>query len=212
MRGMNPPCGLRERKKARTRDTIVAAAVDLFEQKGYDATTVDEIAEAADVSPRTFFRYFDSKVDVIMGAKVGPSDDGGREDLGVLLATRPPEEGPVEATRQVLREALVGTLSEDPQLVRQMRVMLGTPSLQALAREHFNEHHDDMAADFAQRMGVPADDLRAHVVASAVGNTMWTVVSRWVADRTGPETLLQMLDDAFHMLSAGLDQPLPGRT
>jgi AcrR family transcriptional regulator len=206
---MNPPCGLRERKKARTRDAIVAAAVDLFEQKGYDATTVDEIAEAADVSPRTFFRYFDSKVDVIMGAKLGPGDDGGRDDLGVLLATRPPEEGPVEATRQVLREALVGALTDDAQLARRMRIMLGTPSLQALAREHFDENHDDMVADFAERMGVADDDLRAHVVASAVGNAMWTVVSRWVATDTDPQVLMHMLDQAFHMLSAGLDQPPP---
>ena len=211
MGSMNPPCGLRERKKARTRDAIVAAAVEMFEEKGYDATTVDEIAEAADVSPRTFFRYFDSKVDVVMGDKGRPGEAGDRDDFGKLLATRPPEEGPVEATRQVLREALVGALADDALMVRQMRIMLGTPSLQAIAREHFNEHHDDMAADFAVRMGLAKDDLIAHVVASAVGNTMWTVVSRWVADSGDPAALSEMLDSAFRLLATGLDQrPAPG--
>jgi AcrR family transcriptional regulator len=209
MGGMDKPCGLRERKKARTRDAIAAAAVDLFESKGYDATTVDEIAEAADVSPRTFFRYYDSKVDVVMGRKGGP--DGEDDDLALRLGTRPPEEGPVEATRQVLREELVGALTADPLLVRQIRIMLGTPSLQAIAREHFNEHHDDMAADFAARMGVAEGDYRAHIVASAVSNTMWTVVAHWVAEGGDGPTLVAMLDEAFTLLAGGLDQPVTGR-
>lgn len=204
---MDKPCGLRERKKARTRDAIAAAAVDLFESKGYDATTVDEIAKAADVSPRTFFRYFDSKVEVIMGRK---GLDGEDDDLAVRLGTRPPDEGPVEATRQVLREELVGALTADPLLVRQIRIMLGTPSLQAIAREHFNEHHDDMAADFAARMGVEEGDYRAHIVASAVGNTMWTVVAHWVADGGDGQTLVAMLDEAFTLLATGLDQSVVG--
>jgi AcrR family transcriptional regulator len=209
MGGMDKPCGLRERKKARTRDAIAAAAVDLFESKGYDATTVDEIAEAADVSPRTFFRYYDSKVDVVMGRKGDP--DGEDDDLALRLGTRPPEEGPVEATRQVLREELVGALTADPLLVRQIRIMLGTPSLQAIAREHFNEHHDDMAADFAARMGVAEGDYRAHIVASAVSNTMWTVVAHWVAEGGDGPTLVAMLDEAFTLLAGGLDQPVTGR-
>lgn len=205
MRRMEKQCGLRERKKARTRDAIAAAAIDLFERKGYDATTVDEIAEAADVSPRTFFRYFDSKVDVIMGRKTGPGGDPD-DDLAFRLGTRPPEEGPVEATRQVLREELVGALTEDPLMVRQIRLMLGTPSLQPIAREHFNEHHDEMAADFAARMGVPEDDYRAHVVAAAVSNTMWTVVARWVVDGGDGQKLVGMLDEAFELLANGLDE------
>src|ERR671911_220241 len=87
--GCGPP-GLRERKKARTHEAIVDAALDLFERKGYEATTVEDIAAAADVSPRTFFRYFDSKVDLIL-AKNHETNVG----LGALLAERPAGEGPV---------------------------------------------------------------------------------------------------------------------
>ena len=204
MKSMTQGCGvpgLRERKKAQTREAIVAAALELFERKGYDATTIEEIAEAADVSPRTFFRYFDSKVDVVMGEK----DESG--DFGDQLSDRPPEEGPVEATRQVLRSTLGAIVAADPMFVRQMRVMIGTPSLQAMAREHFNEHNEEMVVDFAARMGVAKDDLRAHIVASAVGNAIWTVVSRWVAEDGSTDTLLTMLDDACHLLSTGIDQP-----
>jgi AcrR family transcriptional regulator len=204
MKSMTQGCGvpgLRERKKAQTREAIVAAALELFERKGYDATTIEEIAEAADVSPRTFFRYFDSKVDVVMGEK----DESG--DFGDQLSDRPPEEGPVEATRQVLRSTLGAIVAADPTFVRQMRVMIGTPSLQAMAREHFNEHNEEMVVDFAARMGVAKDDLRAHIVASAVGNAIWTVVSRWVAEDGSTDTLLTMLDDACHLLSTGIDQP-----
>ena len=72
-----PVHGLRERKKARTRSAIELAAVDLFEQKGYEATTVEEIAAIADVSPTTFFRYFPTKADLLL------SDHGQR--LGALF-------------------------------------------------------------------------------------------------------------------------------
>jgi AcrR family transcriptional regulator len=195
--------GLRERKKAQTRQAILAAALELFERKGYESTTIEEIAEAADVSPRTFFRYFDSKVDVVMNRKDDPDDDfGGR------LSDRPPEEGPVEATRQVIRTTLGAVVAEDPAFVRQIRVMLGTPSLQAIAREHFNEHQDDMAADYADRMGIAKDDLRAHVVASVVGNIIWTVVSRWVAENGSPDDLITMIDEACDLLATGIDRPV----
>lgn len=191
---------LRERKKAQTREAIIAAAIDLFERKGYDATTIDEIAEAADVSPRTFFRYFDSKVEVIMEHKEDPSDD-----LGTRLAERPAEESPIEAMCNVMCEALGQMVEENPLFVRQMRVMLGTPSLHALAREHFNEHEAEFVDEIARRLDLPQDDLRVHVIASALSNTIWTVVSRWVAESGSPERLLEMIEDSCRLLSSGLD-------
>jgi AcrR family transcriptional regulator len=192
--------GLRERKKQQTRDAIVAAAIDLFERQGYDATTVEEIAEAADISPRTFFRYFDSKVEVIMDKQERDTDDfAGR------LADRPAAEGPVEAMRQVISAELGQVVEENPLFVRQMRLMLRTPSLHALAREHFHEHEAEIVRDVAKRLDLPEDDLRVHVIAAALGNTIWAVVGRWVGEDAPPERLLDMLNEACTLLSNGLD-------
>ena len=94
--------GLRERKKARTREAIIDAALDLFGRKGFDATTIEDIAAAADVSPRTFFRYFDSKVDLVMAHNEAHGDK-----IAPLIAARPASEGPLEALRQVMHQMLL---------------------------------------------------------------------------------------------------------
>jgi AcrR family transcriptional regulator len=196
------PClalGLRERKKARTREAIIDAALDLFERNGFEATTIEDIAAAADVSPRTFFRYFDSKVDLVMAR-----NSAKEKDLTPLILARPAEEAPLEAMRQVICDVLCARL-EDTSVVREFHVVMTTPSLRALAREHFYEHVDDVAHAFALRMGADENDLRAHVLAGAVTAAIWTVVDRWVADGAVSNRLLPMLDDAFALLSSGLD-------
>src|SRR5258706_12317328 len=88
--------GLRERKKERTREALEAAALDLFERKGFDHTTVEEIADACDVSRRTFFRYFSSKEDAFSG------DHSVKTALlASLLAARPEDEPALESIRTV---------------------------------------------------------------------------------------------------------------
>jgi len=193
--------GLRERKKAQTYDAIMGAALDLFERKGYDTTTVEDIADAANVSPRTFFRYFDAKVDVVMHSK-------DRDDLGLdaYLVQRPAGEGPVEAMRHVMRDVLGPVFLGDEVMNRQIRLMLSTPSLRAMAREHFNEHEDELAEAFAQRLGVDESDLRPHVIAAAVGTTLWTAVNRWVATDGATGDLIEMIDAGLAMLADGLDR------
>jgi AcrR family transcriptional regulator len=193
--------GLRERKKAQTYDAIMGAALDLFERNGYDATTVEEIADAANVSPRTFFRYFDAKVDVVMHNK--EHDDLGLDDY---LALRPASEGPVEAMRHVFREVIGPIFLGDEVTNRQIRLMLSTPSLRAMAREHFNEHEDELAEVFAKRLCVDASALRPHVIAAAVGTTLWTAVNRWVATEGDTGDLIEMIDEGLAMLGDGLDR------
>src|SRR5690242_19094138 len=89
--------GLRERKKLRTREQITEAAIGLFAKRGFDGTTVDDIAAAADVSRRTFFRYFARKEDVILAWKRETANE-----LRDALAARPPEEAPLEAVQGAL--------------------------------------------------------------------------------------------------------------
>ena len=191
------PVGLRERKKARTREAIIDAAVALFEQEGYDETTVQQIAAAAEVSERTFFRYFDSKLDVVMGLKEQA------EDVAALVADRPAQESPLEAMRQVVRQKMSDVLASEDVVVRQLRILMGTPSLRSFAYEHFNEHRDELAAAFAQRLRVPVTDLTPQVTATAVGGTLWTVIDRWVEEGSPTERLIPLVDEAFDLLERG---------
>src|SRR3984957_1002089 len=97
--GPDRPCGLRERKEARTRASIREHALRLFREQGYHATTVEQIAAAAEVSPSTFFRYFPTKEDVVL-----------QDDMEPLLAEaiehQPPELGVVAAVRASLRTVI----------------------------------------------------------------------------------------------------------
>ena len=190
---------LRERKKARTREAIIGAALTLFEQKGYDATTLDDIAAAADVSTRTFFRYFESKLDLVMARR-----DTKHEDLGPQLAARPAEEPILDAMRAVLRAELDEQLA-DPLVLREFQVMLTTPSLRNLARDHFYEEEATIIEAVAMRLGLAEDDLRAHIIASMIAGALWSTVNRWVAEGAEIDRLWPMLDDAFNVLGAGLD-------
>jgi AcrR family transcriptional regulator len=190
--------GLRERKKARTREAIIDAALDLFERNGYDDTTIEDIAAAAEVSPRTFFRYFDSKLELIMVRA-----DSKHDDLGPALAARPPEEGLLEAIRQVLKTQLDTQLA-DPLVLREFQVMLSTPSLRNMAREHFYDEEAGIARAVAGRLGLDEDDLSVHVISGMIASALWSTVNRWVAEGADVDRLWPMLDEAFGIMAAGL--------
>src|SRR5262245_40919459 len=192
---------LRERKKARTREAIIDAALDLFERNGYDNTTVEDIAAAAEVSPRTFFRYFDSKLDLVMTRTDSHSDD-----FGPLLADRPPGEGLLEALRAVLLSQLDAQM-EDPLVLREFQVMLGTPSLRNMAREHFYEEEAGLVQGVAAHLGLDEDDLSAHVIGSMIAGALWATVNRWVAEGADRDRIMPMLDEAFAVLAKGIDEP-----
>jgi len=197
---MKKLAGLRERNKARTRDEIIEAALDLFEARGYDATTVEDIAEAAGVSPRTFFRYFDGKLEVVMAAKFG--DDRDKLDFTELLVARPADEPPLVALRQVLAVPLEALRGGDL-AIRQYRLMMGTPSLRALSLEHFTEHEAELIRGFAARLGVGQDDLRARMLGSATCAALRTVVESWLESGADPDQLEGDLDRALGMLEDG---------
>jgi AcrR family transcriptional regulator len=192
--------GLRERKKQRTREAIVDAALDLFERQGFDATTVEDIAAAAEVSPRTFFRYFDSKLDVVM------SHNKAEDPPFAALAHIAPGKGPISATRELIGEMLDQVASGDnPSAVRELKVAMTTPSLRPLALEHFHQHQDELAQAYAARLGLEPDALKPRLLAGVVATTMWAVLDRWVADGADPARLGPMVDEAFTLLAS----PLP---
>src|SRR5437764_7548789 len=125
------PCGLRERKKARTRAAIRQHALRLFREQGYAETTVEQIAEAAEVSPSTFFRYFPTKEDVVLTDDIDPI---------VLRALReqPPELPPLQAIRAAIHaafEQLAGDAWEQER--ERHRLVMSVPELRSALLDEF---------------------------------------------------------------------------
>src|SRR5216683_1832714 len=110
---MNPQPGLRERKKQRTRETIARAAYELFAERGYQATTLAEIAEAADVSTRTIFAYFPSKEDILFSNFALM-----KEELARALAERPEGQDALETVREFILSLNKAEESEVDEQVR----------------------------------------------------------------------------------------------
>src|SRR6476646_3817 len=147
--------GLRERKKARTREALQEAATERFSRQGFDGTTVEEIAEACEVSPRTFFRYFPTKEDVLFA----DADDR----LGTLLAVlaeRPGPEPPVVALHAAMR-ALASDYGHDrAELLARSEVVEGSPQLQAYKAEHQHGWEAAMVDALERRPAVGAPVTR----------------------------------------------------
>jgi AcrR family transcriptional regulator len=156
--------GLRERKKQRTRLALIDAALDLFLEKGYEATTIDEIVAAVEVSQRTFFRYFGTKEDVVTSF-LAEHD----QIMGEALAARPPGERPFTALFESLRVMLRAIAESDPahgaRFRRVRQVVEATPSLMAAQMAKYSASAEALAAEIARREGVDlAHDLRPRIL------------------------------------------------
>ncbi|RFS85048.1 TetR family transcriptional regulator [Actinomadura spongiicola] len=210
--GPQPP-GRRERKKQRTREALVDAAFALFAEKGFDATTVEEIADAVDVSSRTFFRYFASKEDVALTFQE-------EQTHAVIdaLATRPADEPIMTALRHtvvgIARACENGELGFDPQRFECLHQMMrDSPSLMAGSLERAQKKQALITQVIGERLGLdPATDLRPHVIASA---TMCGFQSAAEAVRRFPGafgSVSEAVDQAFAVLEQGLNErPHPHR-
>src|SRR5215470_8582946 len=122
--------GLRQRKKERVREELTDAALRLFTVRGFDRTTVEAIVEQVGVSPRTFFRYFPAKEDVLTASaeRLGT-------DLRAALAARPGDEPPIASLRRVLTERAKVYDAERPHYLALSRMIEGTPALRARYRD-----------------------------------------------------------------------------
>ena len=169
------------------------AALELFERQGYEATTIDEIAAAADVSPRTFFRYFATKEEVALGDDLGPAILG-------LLAARPADEPMLESVRHVVADSL-GLVSEDDREAPPgaMRIVYRTPSLRARRWEFQLEMGRISGATLAERRGLPPDDLGSRVTAAAIFTAIEVAMDRW-QQHDGQEDLGAAIDAAVSHL------------
>ncbi len=165
--------GLRERKNARTREAITRAACELILERGFEGATIAQIAERADVAPRTVHTWFASKEDIVLGGLVQPLDR--------LAAALDGSDGDV--LERIVRwlEAEGASHVEDLSLLRQ-RTVAHDPHLRGLATDRLAESEKAIARAVAEDAGVAPDSLAAHTYAGAVITLLTTLGAR-VADR-----------------------------
>jgi AcrR family transcriptional regulator len=198
--------GLRERKKQRTREALIGAAMELFATQGYEKTTVDEIAEAVEVSPRTFFRYFASKEDVVLTIKEHQVDA-----FYTAFCARPRQEPVVTALRraaiEVLRDFEEGRGGFQPTVISCMQDLLQhCRPVVARSLEQTSKRIDDFARQIADRMGVDAADPRPTLVAAVAGTALEVAVGAW-RDKEPGVPAVELVDRAFALLEEGINYP-----
>lgn len=173
--------GLREKKKQRTRDALIRAAHELFVAQGYEATTVDEIADSVDVSQRTFFRYFTSKEEVAFALQ-----DLIEQRYFEAVRERPAGEAPLDVLRRPLDESwksIGETVHEivPIQLHMQMwQVIETTPALVAVLLRRSVQTEERLAAEIARREGVDLNtDPRPRVLVAAFSGVLRAANRLW---------------------------------
>lgn len=196
--------GLRERKKLQTRARLTDAALRLFAERGFDGTTIDDIVEEVEVSPRTFFRYFDSKEDVVIGF----FDEMG-EELRAMVAARPADEPPFTAVGRALGSLIDLYTSRADRVLAAKRLALDTPAIRARLLDKHARWENGVTAELATRLGVDTErDPRPRLIAAVALAGFSTAVTTWVASE-GRADLETLVDDALEAVAAGLDRPSP---
>ena len=187
----NHALGLRERKKIKTRQTIRREAFRLFDANGYAATTVEQIADAAEVSPSTFFRYFPSKESLLLADDLDPL---------VLAAfkAQPPELSPSQAIRRAYKDVLAHLSEEQLEFENtRQRLIFSIPELKAALYDEYYRTVTVMAEAMGDRIGRSAGDFEVRVFVGAMVGAMMAAYDS--APKT-PDTIYRALD----FLDAGM--------
>lgn len=190
--------GLRERKKQERRRCIEDAAVDLFGRAGFDATTIEDIAAAADIAPRTFFYYFPSKEDVVL-ADYADRLDRILDELG----RQPRAATSWDALRASFVVVAADYAARRDDLIRRFAIMAANPSVYARSLQLQAGWEDALAQFLDQRGGHPSDTIESRLLAAAALACMRSSLQHWLAsdhDRALPT----LIDDCFHRLANGL--------
>lgn len=196
-RSEGPRPGLRERKKIKTREAIREATYALVGEQGYDATTIDRIADRAEVSPSTVFRYFPTKEDIVLTDEF---------DAVVLeeIRQRPAREPWADTIRYVLRRAVQIGLDEDPEVSRlRTRLMVQVPAVRSRMMESMSATGRMLCQAVAERTGRDPGDLEVRVYAmSLIGGLMETTM--YWAEHGHRDDPRDLVDRALDVLEHGL--------
>jgi AcrR family transcriptional regulator len=187
--GSQPPLGLRERKKIKLRRTIQAEALRLFVARGYEQTTVEQIADAAETSTTTFYRYFPTKEDVVL-------DDDFDALIEAGLATRPRSE-PLADTFCAVACAAAGAADSDRDYhIARLRLMDSVPALQARHAGEERSTKQLFARALADRTGRPVGDYQVELTAAALTAVTFTASRRWAAEN-GATPIITLIRQAI---------------
>jgi AcrR family transcriptional regulator len=192
-----PGLGLRERKKLRTRQAIREAAYRLIQERGYDNTTIEQIAAAAEVSPSTVFRYFPSKEHIIL------TSDFAGPVLEVLMA-RPADEPPLVALREAAAETLGPVYKElEAEFARRLTMVRQVPALRAQMYDAQGSLVEAVSAALAKRGGRRDDDFEIRVAVGALAGAVTQALFAW-GDSGREGELLGAITRALAVVENGL--------
>jgi len=199
-----PKAGLRERKKARTRAEIQRQALRLFREQGYEGTTVGRIAEAAEVSESTFFRYFPTKEDVVFWDEFDPL-------VFEAFKEQPPEMGTVRALRVAIRDVLSRvSAAEKADLLGRLELLMSVPPLRAMLLDGLRGPMGLLAGAMAERAARRPDDPAVRALAGAV---MGIGLSAMFAADDDPEAdAVSLIDEGLEYLESGFPALDEGKT
>lgn len=193
--------GRRERKKLETRRALENAALRLFAEQGYEQTTVEDIAEAADVAVRTFFRYFSSKQHVLFGDVA--HDITNR--LRASFEARPADEPAIEAVRNALDALAFDAEEQQRQIGARLDLMARQPALLGSYYAVFAELTDVVAEYAAKHSGHDVNDMFPRLLAVAAIGSAQAALSVWHAGRgAAGQTLDDLCRESYDTLISGL--------
>jgi len=190
--------GLRERKKLKTRTAIQEHAMRLFHEQGYDATTIEQIAAAAEVSPSTFFRYFPTKEDVVLFDATDPL-------MFASFEEQPPELSVVEALKRSFHEVYAGLSPEEfASQVERQQLIRTVPELRGRMLDDLVGAIDMLAQMVARRVGRSADDIAVRSFSGALIGMIMGVFLAAGNTLTGELDYIKLFDETMAQLEAGL--------
>jgi AcrR family transcriptional regulator len=188
--------GLRERKKAKTKFAIQLHAVRLFRDQGYAETTVEQVAEAAEVSPSTVFRYFPTKEDLVVNDDYDPV-------IFAAFKAQPPELNLIQAWRAAVRETFVEMTPQDIEIqLDRGRLLLSVPELWGATLHDTRNTLDIITELSAERVGRSPDDPAVQATVGAIFGVLLTAALNWV--KTEDPQMVNTLDEALKQLDEGL--------
>lgn len=183
------PLGLRERKKLKTKETIQREAMRLFEERGYEETTIEAIAAAAEISPSTFFNYFPTKEDVVLFDRYDP--------LMVSLMLAGPSDEPLSATIARGIDGLGPLVASDHALVlARAKLGLKVPALRARFWEELEKAQALLGGVFAKHTGRDEADFEVRVLSMMLVTASFEGLLEWL-HRGGEGNMFEVVQEAL---------------